>query len=381
VCAEAQGGWVGQATRQHPQTAAAAAVSTRSGLMRGTLSDGRPTRETRVSHVGPEGADWPCLNRSGPGQGLPGTRGAPSVGDDNITPALAGSRYPLSVRIGPSWYVTLAAALVLSACSGIPAALSTSTSPPAPTSTGTPSALAQPTATTSTPSPTTSCPSPAAGFVTSAPGTGKTVALTFDDGPGPDDAALLQILVAHHVPATFFLTGVHSAAQPAQVRALAQAGELVADHSYDHRYPREVSGGWTVPYLLDQITRTNAVLTDQTKAPVCFFRPPGGFQDSVLKAASAAGMSAVLWSVDSSDWKQPDHVTAAATQAIVAAATTVGTQTHPVVLLHSGKASHEPSSVVSPFRGNTLAALPQIIDWYATNGYRFVDLTGRSTGA
>lgn len=292
------------------------------------------------------------------------------------------------MRIGPCWYATLALALVLSACTGIPAA----SSPPVPTSsgtprnTGTPSALGRPTATTpsptaTTPSPTTSCPPPAAGFVTSAPGTGKTVALTFDDGPGPDDAALLQILAAHHVPATFFLTGVHAAAQPAQVRALAQAGQLVADHSYDHRYPREVSGGWTVPYLLDQITRTNAVLTNQIKTPVCFFRPPGGFEDSVLEAASAEGMTAVLWSVDSYDWKQPDHVTAAATQAIVAAATKVGTQTHPVVLLHSAKASHEPSSVVSPFRGNTLAALPQIIDWYAAHGYRFVDLTGRSTGA
>ena len=204
---------------------------------------------TRVSHVGPEGADWPCLHRSGPGAQAARHEGrALSVGNDSITPAPAGSRYALSVRIGPSWYVTLASALVLSACSGIPVALSMSTSPPAPTSTGTPSALARPTATTS---PTTSCPPPAAGFVTSAPGTGKTVALTFDDGPGPDDAALLQILAAHHVPATFFLTGVHSAAQPAQVQALAQAGELVADHSYDHRYPREVSGGWTVPYLLD----------------------------------------------------------------------------------------------------------------------------------
>jgi hypothetical protein len=108
---------------------------------------------TRVSHVGPEGADWPCLHRSGPGAQAARHEGrALSVGDDSITPAPAGSRYALSVRIGPSWYVTLASALVLSACSGIPAALSMSTSPPAPTSTGTPSALARPTATT--PSPT-----------------------------------------------------------------------------------------------------------------------------------------------------------------------------------------------------------------------------------
>ena len=52
--------------------------------MRGTLSDGRPTRETRVSHVGPEGADWPCLDRLGPGaqaarhEGRPIRRGRPA---------------------------------------------------------------------------------------------------------------------------------------------------------------------------------------------------------------------------------------------------------------------------------------------------------------
>ena len=246
-----------------------------------------------------------------------------------------------------------------------------------PTRTGTPSVGATATA----PSLTSSCPRPAVGFVTAAPGAGKTVALTFEDGPGPDDAALLQILTAHRVPATFFLTGAHSADQPARVRALAAAGELVADHSYDHRYPREVPGGWTVPYVMDQITRTNAVLASQTNLPVCFFRPPGGFEDSVLQAASAEGMSAVLWSVDAYDWKQPDHVDAAATQAIVAAATSVGAQGHPIVLLHSAKASHERSSRVSAFRGNTLAALPQIIDWSAAHGFQFVDLTGRSFGA
>jgi peptidoglycan/xylan/chitin deacetylase (PgdA/CDA1 family) len=91
-------------------------------------------------------------------------------------------------------------------------------------------------------------------------------------------------------------------------------------------------------------------------------------------------MSAVLWSVDAHDWKQPDHVDSAATQAIVAAATNVSTQSHPIVLLHSAKASHERSSKVTAFRGNTLAALPQIIDWYTAHGFQFVDLSGRSIG-
>jgi peptidoglycan-N-acetylglucosamine deacetylase len=286
------------------------------------------------------------------------------------------------------WLVTLATVLVLSGCARPPASTSRSASPPAPSIAATSATPAPPlaattAATSATPAPGTPpvCPPPPAGFVTSAPGTGKTVALTFDDGPGPDDAALLRILTAHRVRATFFLTGAHSAGHPDRVRALAQAGQLVEDHSYDHRYPRELAGGWTLPYLSDQITRTRAVLTDETNAPVCFFRPPGGFEDNVLQATADEGMTAVLWSVDAYDWKQPDHLTPAAAEAILAAATNVKGQLHPIVLLHSAKASHEPSSEVSAFRGNTLAALPQILDWYAANGYQFVDLAGRASGA
>ena len=285
-----------------------------------------------------------------------------------------GGRYLLCVRIGPSRVLPLALVTLLAMNSCAVKPLASSVGPTMQTATVAPIRVG-------TPSPATTCPRPAAGFVVAAPGTGKTVALTFDDGPGPDDAALLQILVSRQVAATFFLTGAHSADQPARVRALAQAGQLVEDHSYDHRYPREVRGGWTVAYLMDQMTRTNAVLTSQTSLPVCFFRPPGGFEDGVLHAASAEGMTAVLWSIDSSDWKQPDHVTPAATQAIVAAATNVGSQSHPIVLLHSAKASHEGGSRVSAFRGNSLAALPQIIDWYAAHGFQFVDLADRSFAA
>lgn len=82
--------------------------------------------------------------------------------------------------------------------------------------------------------------------------------------------------------------------------------------------------------------------------------------------------SVVLRSVDTLDWRQPTFTTAAARSAIVARATVVGGQRHPIVLLHAGKASSEPDSVVSPNRSNTVAAVPAIIDWYAAHGYRFV---------
>jgi peptidoglycan/xylan/chitin deacetylase (PgdA/CDA1 family) len=78
--------------------------------------------------------------------------------------------------------------------------------------------------------------------------------------------------------------------------------------------------------------------------------------------------------VDTKDWRQPDHRTTAATRAIVAAARAGLEQRHPVILMHAGKASHEPEAQVSDYRGNTVAALPAIVHAYREAGYRFVRL-------
>ncbi len=220
------------------------------------------------------------------------------------------------------------------------------------------------------------CPKPASGFVTHAPGTGKTVALTFDDGPGPADRDYVGILDHYGIHATFFETGAHAKASPDIVRLLVAHGELIADHSWSHDYPTQVSGGWSLAYLRDQFRRTNAELAALTGSPVCFVRPPGGFRTNVRAAASGLRMTAELWSVDSEDWKQPPRTTAAATRRIVANATAADGQAHPIVLMHSTKASHEPESLVSSYRGNTAAALSRVIEWYRNHGYRFVTLDG-----
>ena len=67
-----------------------------------------------------------------------------------------------------------------------------------------------------------------------------------------------------------------------------------------------------------------------------------------------------------------------ATAAIVKRATAVNGNAHPIVLMHSFKASHEPESQVSSYRGNTIAALPAIIEWYHAHGYHFVRMDGKS---
>ena len=133
-----------------------------------------------------------------------------------------------------------------------------------------------------------------------------------------------------------------------------------------------------VSYLMDQIARSNAVLTSQTNTSVCFF-PAGRARAQRLQTASAEGMTAVLWSEDAHDWKQPDHITAEG-PGHRRCRNRCRHADAPIVLLHSAQASFEKSSRSSPLRGNSVAAVPQIIEWYATDGYQFVDLTGGSIG-
>jgi peptidoglycan/xylan/chitin deacetylase (PgdA/CDA1 family) len=216
------------------------------------------------------------------------------------------------------------------------------------------------------------CPKPATHTVRAAPGSGHTVALTFDDGPSDWTPKILAVLARKKVHATFFDTGKHAAQYPHYVRAELAAGHVVGDHTWDHRYPRTTP--WTEAYLRDQIGRTANELHEITDAPVCLFRPPGGFSSRTLApVAREFRMSVIDWSVDPQDWRQPGYRSAAATDRIATAARPGGLA-HPIVILHAGKASHEPDSQVSSYRGNTVAALPTIIDWYRAHHYRFVTL-------
>jgi peptidoglycan/xylan/chitin deacetylase (PgdA/CDA1 family) len=222
------------------------------------------------------------------------------------------------------------------------------------------------------------CPDPHPGVIRTAPGAGKRVALTFDDGPGPFTVPILAILRANNVRATFFDTGANDARYPALTRATAAEGHLVGDHTWDHAGPADVPGGWTKEYLSDQFARTNAQQERLIGRPTCFFRPPyGASSPDMLPTARAFGMSTVLWSVDSQDWAQPPGISREAQDAIVRNALAGLAQEHPIVLLHAAR-GNAAEDQVAPDRGNTALALPRIIDAYRDAGYTFVDLAGGS---
>lgn len=67
----------------------------------------------------------------------------------------------------------------------------------------------------------------------------KRFALTFDDGPGPSTPALLDVLAAFSVKATFFLLGRNLENvlwRPAALRA-AREGHVIGNHTWSHLRP------------------------------------------------------------------------------------------------------------------------------------------------
>ena len=62
----------------------------------------------------------------------------------------------------------------------------------------------------------------------------KYVYLTFDDGPSKNTESILEILEEKGVHATFFVIGDNALKYPDQIRAIAEQGSVVANHTQTH---------------------------------------------------------------------------------------------------------------------------------------------------
>jgi peptidoglycan-N-acetylglucosamine deacetylase len=214
------------------------------------------------------------------------------------------------------------------------------------------------------------CPAPATGVVRTAPAvrdqadaSSRTVALTFDDGPGPATPQVLDVLQRAGVQATFFVVGQHAAANPEILRRIIAGGNALGDHSWSHHIPK-VAAGWNPRKLAREIEHTRRAIFDATGLQPCLFRPPGGIVKGAETVTRAAGLSMVLWSVDTRDWSVPSKGTGKFASVIRKRAARGLTEEHPVILLHDGGGDREA----------TIAALQEIINDYRAHGYQFVTL-------
>ena len=191
-------------------------------------------------------------------------------------------------------------------------------------------------------------PAPAAPTPTVA---NKTIALTFDDGPGPYTEKLLDILDKYDAKATFFLIGSKVSGQASVVRSIQARGHQLGNHSWSHPELPKLS----VDQIAGEIDRTNEAIRQATGVKPSILRPPyGAVNGVVLEQLRLRNMSSILWSVDTRDWADRNSQ-------IVCSRAVAGARPGAVILMHD---IHQTS----------VNAVPCILSSLKQQGYSFVTI-------
>lgn len=190
----------------------------------------------------------------------------------------------------------------------------------------------------------------------------RTVALTFDDGPSPDTARILDVLKAEGVHATFFLCGDAARRHPELVRRIRDEGHTIGNHTWSHPWlylmPRDAIAG--------EIDRTQDELQRLTGRRPTLFRPPYGVRwFSLWPVLRERGLTMVMWNDRAYDGRyDADGIARAALS---------GLRPGAIVLLHDG---FEARPDAETGRAETVKALPAIIRGARAAGYALAPLRG-----
>ncbi len=189
--------------------------------------------------------------------------------------------------------------------------------------------------------------------------THKPVYLTFDDGPDPNwTPKVLSLLKRYNAKATFYMLGRNVSSYPELVVELAQAGQSLANHSYNHPSFNSLSYEAIGREVGDTTWVTRNALSNHPELSnqvVTCVRPPyGEANGGVYNALWGLGYNVSMWDLDTMDWQQPAPATIL--QQVLSQI-----ETHRVILMHDGGQN----------RQSTIESLALILHELTIQGYRF----------
>ncbi|MEJ8672184.1 polysaccharide deacetylase family protein [Streptomyces sp. NBC_01017] len=178
-------------------------------------------------------------------------------------------------------------------------------------------------------------------------GRGRTMVLTFDDGPDPRYTPhILDTLREYDVRAMFFVCGEMAAANGDLLARMADEGHVVGNHTWSHPLLTRLS----TRRIREEMERTSDVIEDTYgERPVWFRAPYGAWNRTAFRLGAELGMDPLAWTVDTLDWTAPG------TRTIV---DRVGNGAAPGVVVLSHDAGGDRSQSVRALR----AYLPQLLD-------------------
>lgn len=197
---------------------------------------------------------------------------------------------------------------------------------------------------------------------------GKTIYLTFDDGPGKYTEQLLDVLAKYNVKVTFFVCGTDYVNIMTRI---AQEGHAIGVHSYTHRLKLIYQGETQFYEDMDQM---QALIEQYTGKRTNLLRFPGGSSNQLSdynpgimtrmsKSVQEHGYYYFDWNVDSFD--------------------AGGASTADEVFRHvtSGCKKYEESVVLQhDIKKYSVDAVERIIVWGLENGYSFRALDENAPG-
>jgi peptidoglycan/xylan/chitin deacetylase (PgdA/CDA1 family) len=183
---------------------------------------------------------------------------------------------------------------------------------------------------------------------------GNYIAITFDDGPHPQNTPrLLDILRARNVKATFYVIGRSVDLYPQIVRRTVAEGHEIGNHTHTHRLLSKLGDS----EVRSDLARCSDAVSRAAGVQMRTMRPPyGGLLQRQREMVHAEfGYPTILWSVDPLDWKRPGP-------SVVTSRILSGTTAGGIVLAHD-------------LHSQTVDAMPATLDGLLRRGFKFVTVS------
>lgn len=183
---------------------------------------------------------------------------------------------------------------------------------------------------------------------------GNYIAMTYDDGPHPQNTPrLLDMLAKRNIKATFYVIGRSVDLHPGVLRRTVAEGHEIGNHSQTHRLLTKLGDS----ELRQEMQRCQDAIGRAAGVKPRTMRPPyGGFLQRQRELVhDEFGYPTILWSVDPLDWKRPGP-------SVVASRIISGTTAGGIVLAHD-------------LHSQTVDAMPATLDGLLKRGFKFVTVS------
>ncbi|MCR4738950.1 MAG: polysaccharide deacetylase [Lachnospiraceae bacterium] len=205
-------------------------------------------------------------------------------------------------------------------------------------------------------------------------GTVKRAYLTFDDGPSVNTDAILAILNAYGVKASFFVNNKTDPANIERYRMIAAGGHTLGLHSTSHVYSQVYK---SADAFVNDFAANQAYVASVTGVIPTIYRFPGGSNNSVSpldnsiyeNILNSAGVKYYDWNVSAGDAVRPAATKSAIVSRVLGGCDSKGGG-DVMILMHD-----------LPEKKTTVEALPEIIEGLVQRGYVIlpIDPTATST--